>query len=333
MITESNDTILEANDSGLTSATGGTFFASGSIGDNPNVAPDLDVDFISFQLDAGDRVTIDIDGDQFGTGLDSVQRLFDSAGNELVVTDLSAAPGEPFSFDTFIDFTASVSDTYFVGISGFDNLNYDPFVEGSGFNDFDSTGDYDIEISVFDVISGTNGNDNLSGTFGDDLIDALGGNDTVNGRGGDDNINGGNGLDNLSGKAGDDLIDGGRGRDNLFGNSGNDTLLGGDSNDVLRGGGGSDRLQGNRGNDLLFGNGGNDVFVLDFGQEGETIVDFENGKDLFELPDFTDFSEVRIARDNSGGSTISVFGDVLATVQSTNPNQLGAEDFIVSENF
>ena len=41
MITESNDTILQANDSNLSSANVGTFVATGSIGDNSNVVPEL----------------------------------------------------------------------------------------------------------------------------------------------------------------------------------------------------------------------------------------------------------------------------------------------------
>ena len=330
MITESNDTILQADDSGLSSATEGTFSASGFIGDNPNVSPGFDVDLISFQLDAGDVAIIDIDADENGSSLDPILRVFNSAGNELAVSDDDPAPGEDFSLDSFIEFTASVSDTYFVGVSGFSNFDYDPSIEGSGFDDFNSTGEYDLEISIFDVIGGTIGNDNLIGTSGNDLINGLNGNDTINGRGGSDVINGGSGRDFLSGKAGDDTIFGDRGRDNLFGNSGNDSLSGGDGNDVLRGGGGSDTLSGGRGNDILFGNGGNDIFVLEFGQEGETIADFENGKDLFALPAFTSFSDVRVARDNNGGVTLSVFNDVLATVQTTLPNDISAEDFIVT---
>jgi uncharacterized repeat protein (TIGR01451 family) len=105
------------------------------------------VDLIQFQLDAGDRVTIDIDAGEFASRLDPVLRLFDSAGNEVAFNDDGMAPGESVSFDSYIDFTASTSDTYYAGISNFANFNYDPFV-GGGENAGPSSGNYDIEITV-----------------------------------------------------------------------------------------------------------------------------------------------------------------------------------------
>lgn len=146
MTIEPNDTIFEANDSGLSSSNPGVFFDSGFIGDNFEFASTDDVDLIEFQLDAGDRVTIDIDAAEFGSELDSVLRLFDSDGNELVVSDDDPALDEDFTLDSFIDFTAEFSDTYYVGVSSFSNFDYDPFVEGSGIGG--STGEYDIEIFV-----------------------------------------------------------------------------------------------------------------------------------------------------------------------------------------
>ena len=138
-IDEPNDTIPEAVDTGLDSS--GTFTDSGFIGDNPSVVPTNEVDLLKFQLDAGDRVTIDIDAQVLGSPLDSRLRLFDSAGNEVAANDDSDG------LDSFIDFTASVSDTYYAGVSSYDNFGYDPFVEGSGFDGF-SAGEYDIEIFV-----------------------------------------------------------------------------------------------------------------------------------------------------------------------------------------
>ena len=134
IIEEPNDTISEAVDSGISSDNLETFVDSGFIGDNPNVSPNDDVDLIQFQLDAGDRVTIDIDANEFGSELDPILRLFDSSGNEVSVND------DFNSLDSFIDFTASVSDIYFVGVSSFSNFSYDPFVEGSGDGNGGSTG-------------------------------------------------------------------------------------------------------------------------------------------------------------------------------------------------
>jgi hypothetical protein len=78
--------------------------------------------------------------------LDSVLRLFDSTGTQVAVSDDAPAPGEWFSLDSYINFTATSSDTYYVGVSSYANFNYDPFVEGSGSGY--STGNYDIEIAV-----------------------------------------------------------------------------------------------------------------------------------------------------------------------------------------
>jgi subtilisin family serine protease/subtilisin-like proprotein convertase family protein/uncharacterized protein (DUF2141 family) len=146
VLNEPNDTILEAIPSWLNSSNPQTFNDTGAIGDNPNVTPASDVDLIELQLNAGDLVTIDIDTNEFGSSLDSVLRLFDSTGTQVAVSDDAPAPGEWFSLDSYINFTAPSSDTYYVGVSSFANFNYDPFVEGSGSGY--STGNYDIEIAV-----------------------------------------------------------------------------------------------------------------------------------------------------------------------------------------
>jgi subtilisin family serine protease len=140
VLDEPNDTIPTAIVSGLSSANPGTFYDYGSIGDNPNVFPESDVDFIKFQLNTGDRTTIDIDASSLGLLPDSVLRVFDSAGNQVAVND------DYYDLDSFIDFTASYSDTYYVGVSSFANFDYDPFVEGSGSGYY--TGDYNITITV-----------------------------------------------------------------------------------------------------------------------------------------------------------------------------------------
>ncbi len=145
MITEPNDTIFEASDTGLFSS--GTFTKSSEIGDNPNVDPTDDVNLFEFQLDAGDSVTIDIDADEFSSDLDSVLRLFNSEGEEVAFSDDNPAPGEDFSLDSFISFMADSTDTYYAGVSSYANFDYDPSVEGSG-SGF-STGEYDITIEIF----------------------------------------------------------------------------------------------------------------------------------------------------------------------------------------
>ncbi|MEX0585054.1 MAG: pre-peptidase C-terminal domain-containing protein, partial [Pirellulales bacterium] len=145
------DTIGTALSSGLSSTSPGKFVATGNIGDNPNLIANgtADVDMISFDLTAGDRARIDIDARLLGSPLDSVLRVFDAFGNQLAFSDDNQAPGEVFTFDSYIEFVAAVSGVYYVGVSGFANFSYDPFTEGSGtVNAPFSLGDYTIEITI-----------------------------------------------------------------------------------------------------------------------------------------------------------------------------------------
>ena len=277
VLDESNDTIDTAISSALIPGNSATFSDAGSIGDNSNVGATADVDFIELQLGAGDVVTIDIDARVLGSSLDSVLRLFDSNGTEVALSDDDEAPGESFSFDSYINFTATMSDTYYVGISSFEDFNYDydPFVEGS--NNGTSSGDYEIEITlngggngslvpgahtvtidsletVTDIdfgnylagnpIDGTSGNDSLDGTSGFDIIRGYEGNDRLRGKGNKDILFGDEGRDTLAGHNGDDSIFGGTGNDKAYGGNGDDSIVGGTGNDYAHGGRGMDVLTG-----------------------------------------------------------------------------------------
>lgn len=278
MIFEPNDTLLEANDTGLTSDNSGDFVAEGFIGDNPNISQRQDdVDLFQVQLDSGDRLTIDIDAEINDSSLDSVLRLFDSEGNEVAVND------DFDGLDSFISFDASVSDIYYVGVSSYDNFNYDPFVasSGTGF----STGEYNIDIRLFAAFNGTEGDNVLIGTPESDIINGLGGNDTIGGADGNDLISGGDGSDildggdnrdTLEGDSGDDILSGGRGGDSLLGGEGNDTIEGNPGNDNLTGNSGRDHLFGGLGDDTLTGNGGRDRL---FGGLGDDTLTGNSGRD------------------------------------------------------
>jgi hypothetical protein len=136
---EPNDTIDTAIFSGIGIASGiDVYTGSGTIGDNPALAPGLDVDMIELQLDVGQNVTIDIEAESRGSSLDSFLSLFDSSGRIVATND------DAQSADSTIEFTASARDTYFVGVSGFANQHYDPFVAGRGFAG--SVGAYEIRI-------------------------------------------------------------------------------------------------------------------------------------------------------------------------------------------
>lgn len=139
-----------------------------------------------------------------------------------------------------------------------------------------------------DVITGTDGDDDLEGTPDDDQISGGDGNDTINGRGGDDEISGDAGDDDLLGAGGKDTLRGGPGNDTmrggvsadlLIGQGGADTMNGNAGNDTLRGGGGNDDLRGARGTDVLNGGGGNDTLG---GGGGDDTMNGGAGDDLID---------------------------------------------------
>lgn len=114
-----------------------------------------DVDFYSFELNAGDTVAIDIDANQFSSQLFSELRLLDSEGTELAQNNYTPAPDELFvsGFDSYLEFTAEEAGTYYLGVSQLDNTTYDPFTAGSGtgaiYPDFGiNTGEYDLKIGL-----------------------------------------------------------------------------------------------------------------------------------------------------------------------------------------
>lgn len=160
-IAEPNDTIALAIDANLSLTSPDTFNDTGAIGDNPNIAAGLDVDLFEVQLNQGDQITIDIDTNQTPSSLDSFLVLFDSAGNALAESNDTAAPGETLSLDSYLNFTATTSGTYYIGVSGYGNFSYNPFVQGSGTSG--STGNYGIEISL---------TPDFSSTYGYGLVDA-----------------------------------------------------------------------------------------------------------------------------------------------------------------
>ncbi len=114
-------------------------------------------------------------------------------------------------------------------------------------------------IGNYNIIQGTNGDDNLNGGAGRDLIFAYGGNDTVTGGSDDDCLIGDSGNDRLIGGSGKDVLVGGEDNDRLDGDSGNDNLFGGNGNDDLRGGSGNDLIDGEAGVDDARGGTGTDT--------------------------------------------------------------------------
>jgi Ca2+-binding RTX toxin-like protein len=169
-------------------------------------------------------------------------------------------------------------------------------------------------------LSGGAGNDSLSGGAGDDMLNGDDGNDTLSGGAGNDILKGGLGNDSYSvGSIGDVVIEeadsgidsvtavisytltdnvenliltgtlaiagtGNKLSNSITGNSGNNILTGDAGNDTILGQGGNDVLIGDFGNDKLTGGSGNDLFVYNsLSDAGDTIIDFELGKDQIVL--------------------------------------------------
>jgi len=303
-ITEPNNTISTANDNGLDSP-GDSIVLNGSIEST------TDVDFIKLNLDIGDVVTLNIEARENGSSLDSILRIFDDLGNEQAVNDDSAGPFENFSLDSYltyyVDGAADYFGDYYVGVSSFANFNYDPNVENSG--EGFSTGDYDLAVSIFNGILGTESSNSLTGTAESDYITGLGGNDS---------LSGGEEKDNILGDAGNDFI---------LGGAGDDLLRGGDGTDVLRAEGGNDTLGGEAGNDALYGGQGNDIFVIGDGRDN--IFDFADGSDQILLTNGFTFDSLSI----TGGSstTISAGGNVIANLTGVSPDVITSDDFVFTE--
>src|SRR6266516_4048107 len=138
---ERNDTIPTAIPTDLSSASPGTYIACGVIGDNNYHT--LDVDMFAVQVNAGDVLQVDIDAAAFGSPLDSILRLFNASAHPVSEDDDAIGGGT----DSHLEFFVNTKGTYYVGVSGFFNQRYDPFIAGSG-RPAESTGEYTIEIKV-----------------------------------------------------------------------------------------------------------------------------------------------------------------------------------------
>ncbi len=137
---ELNDTIILAKDTGINGT--GTQSLTAHIGDGAFGL--RDVDLFRFVGAAGTTLNATVTP---GAGtLDSVLRLFDSQGNELLIDDRTDTT------ESSVSFTITQGSTFYLGVSGAGNNNYVLTSGGSG-NPSATTGDYTIQISVVGGIS------------------------------------------------------------------------------------------------------------------------------------------------------------------------------------
>lgn len=369
---ELNDTLETAIDTGL-SASNPTFSTEATlevtdITLNPDVPEDEqlfyanlvdateDVDMYAFTLEAGQTITIDVDGGGTGAAgvegstLDSILRIFDADGNEVAISENDAAPDEVFQAngDTYIEFAAPEAGTYYAGVSVLGNTFYDPNVQGSGsgwiFEGFEP-GAYRLNATLGDGGDGGGNGGELVGDDADNILDGQAGADTIAGGLGNDVIAGGDGDDILRGDlntrnpqdnviGGNDIIFGGEGNDRIGGKSGNDILSGDAGDDFIWGDAGDDIIMGVTGNDILVGDNfsqgsGSDLFVFGNGDGTDTILDFEVGTDRIGLVEGKMvFEDLTITHEGSNtllGVTSS--GETLAILQGVQASSLSESSF------
>jgi hypothetical protein len=139
--TENNDTLARA----IVANIGGestVITVTGTIGDNPATAdPSADVDLVRVDLARGATVVATVNAATIGSPLDSLLRIFDSAGNQLAIND-----NIPGSTDSRLTFVAPRDGVYYFGVSGSANRNYHPAVFGTGVAS--SSGNYELVLDV-----------------------------------------------------------------------------------------------------------------------------------------------------------------------------------------
>jgi uncharacterized protein YjiK len=106
----------------LNAAPDQRFNVAGTMGDGAQSIKD--VDLYRLQLNAGDQLSLDLQGSATYTHL----RLFDANGTEL------ATQYFPANSTSVLRTRIAATGTYYVGISDYYNLGYDPKVAGSGSN-------------------------------------------------------------------------------------------------------------------------------------------------------------------------------------------------------
>jgi hypothetical protein len=100
---------------------------------NDAISTDIDVDLRRFTVTAGQVVDFDVDTIANGPGgLGGYLRLFNSSGQQLAANDDAAAPGEnTIGFDPYLRYTFATAGTYYVGVSNWNNINYNVSTGGN----------------------------------------------------------------------------------------------------------------------------------------------------------------------------------------------------------
>jgi len=146
---EQNDTIYNAVETGLSGEGEVSFTAA--IGDGLWTWNDVDI----FKIEVTHPATLitETDTDVMGSSLDTILRLFNGFGHELAVNDDADFP------DSMIQYEIDAPGDYYVGVSGYDNFDYSPYQNNSGWGG--SEGEYylSIKLTGFPEIRGSKWDD------------------------------------------------------------------------------------------------------------------------------------------------------------------------------
>jgi hypothetical protein len=96
----------------------------GFASDAPHIAPLGDVDFYALVVPPLTRLAVDITADELGSSLDSLLGLFDGDGGLVAISDDDPAPGEPSSYDSYLEHTALEGGTFYVGVTSFADYEF-----------------------------------------------------------------------------------------------------------------------------------------------------------------------------------------------------------------
>jgi len=116
----------------------------------------------------------------------------------------------------------------------------------------------------------------------------------------------------------------------LFGGDGLDRLFGGNGNDWLVGLTGNDQLEGGKGNDYLLGGAGADTFVMKDKGGHDTVFDFENGVDRFDVSDLglRGMADVHVVGQGTQGVLLQFSSDAQFFVVGAQVGDFDASDFV-----
>ncbi len=133
------DTIATAFDTGLGAAAGtvrvGDFIGNG-------IYTMKEVDIYSFQAAAGSEISLRTSQQSGSPTVDTYLRLFNAAGVQLTSDDDSAGSG----YSAITNFRLPNTGTYFVGVTDWRNILYNPTVIGSG--NTGNTGKYYLDLTL-----------------------------------------------------------------------------------------------------------------------------------------------------------------------------------------